>query len=133
MRDLSYKTCNWCTNTNTSPNTNTRKHQYEHRHQHKRQHKELNLIKKRCRTCLQGLLYYAIKIAATWVACKKLHATIPRPFTLRIYHRTIFKELMILIDFEQLFGDCVPICDCVSKIWHCLSTKFKKKLSIIPN
>ena len=82
--------------TNTSPNANTRKHQYEHRHQHKhkRQHKELNLIKKRCKTCLQWLLDYAIKIAATWVACKKLHATIPRPFTLRIYHRTILKEFL---------------------------------------
>ena len=32
--------------------------------------------------CLKGLLDYAIKIAATWVACKKLHARIARPFTL---------------------------------------------------
>ena len=41
--------------------------------------------------CLKGLLDYAIKIAATWVACKKLHARIARPFTLRIQHRAIFK------------------------------------------
>ena len=28
------------------------------------------------------------------------------------------------LDFQQRFGDCVPICDCVSKIWHCILTKF---------
>ena len=28
------------------------------------------------------------------------------------------------LDFQQRFGDCIPICDCVSKIWHCISTKF---------
>ena len=28
------------------------------------------------------------------------------------------------LDFQQRFGDCVPICDCVSKIYHCISTKF---------
>ena len=39
---------------------------------------------------VKGLLDYAIKIAATWVACKKLHARITRPFTLRIQHRAIF-------------------------------------------
>ena len=41
---------------------------------------------------IKGLLDYAIKIAATWVACKKLHARIARPFTLRIQHRAIFKK-----------------------------------------
>ena len=39
------------------------------------------------RLILKGLLDYAIKIAATWVACKKLHARIARPFTLRIQDR----------------------------------------------
>ena len=39
---------------------------------------------------LKGLLDYAIKIAATWVACKKLNARIARPFTLRIQHQAIF-------------------------------------------
>ena len=39
----------------------------------------------------KGLLDYGIKIAATWVACKKLHARIARPFTLRIQHQAIFK------------------------------------------
>ena len=39
---------------------------------------------------VKGLLDYAIKIAATWVACKKLHARIARTFTLRIQHRAIF-------------------------------------------
>ena len=29
---------------------------------------------------IKGLLDYAIKVAATWVACKKLHARIARPF-----------------------------------------------------
>ena len=37
---------------------------------------------------VKGLLDYAIKIAATWVACKKLHARIARPFTLRIQHQS---------------------------------------------
>ena len=37
---------------------------------------------------LKELLDYAIKIAATWVACKKLHARIARPFTLRINDQT---------------------------------------------
>ena len=41
-------------------------------------------------TTIKGLLDYAIKIAATWVACKKLHARIARPFTLHIQHRAIF-------------------------------------------
>ena len=41
---------------------------------------------------VKGLLDYAIKIAATWVACKKLHARIAWPFTLRIQHRAIFKK-----------------------------------------
>ena len=41
---------------------------------------------------IKGLLDYAIKIAATWVACKKLHARIARPFTLHIQHRAIFKS-----------------------------------------
>ena len=41
---------------------------------------------------LKGLLNYAIKIVATWVACKKLHARIARPFTPRIQHRAIFKK-----------------------------------------
>ena len=40
---------------------------------------------------LKGFLDYAIKIAATWVACEKLHAKIARPFTLGIQHRAIFK------------------------------------------
>ena len=44
------------------------------------------------RSSVKGLLDYAIKIAATWVACKKLHARIARPFTLRIQHRAIFKK-----------------------------------------
>ena len=44
------------------------------------------------RASLKGLLDYAIKIAATWVACKKLHARIARPFTLRIQHWAIFKR-----------------------------------------
>ena len=72
---------------------------------------------------LKRLLDYAIKIAATWVACQKLQARIARPFTLRIQHQAIFKRVYWL-DFQQRFGDCVPICDCVSKIWHCISTKF---------
>ena len=63
---------------------------------------------------LKGLLDYTIKIAATWVACKKLHARIARPFTLRIQHRAIFERVSV-IGFQQRFGDCVPICDCVSK------------------
>ena len=41
---------------------------------------------------VKGLLDYAIKIAAIWVACKKLQARIARPFTLRIQHRAIFKK-----------------------------------------
>ena len=46
--------------------------------------------------CLKGLLDYAIKIAATWVACKKLHARIARPFTLRIQHRAIFERVSVI-------------------------------------
>ena len=49
---------------------------------------------------VKGLLDYAIKIAATWVACKKLHAKIARPFTLRIYHRAIFKTSVSVIVFQ---------------------------------
>ena len=56
---------------------------------------------------LKGLLDYALKIATTWVACKKLHTRIARPFTLRIQHRAIFLKC---------FSYCVPICDCASKI-----------------
>ena len=44
---------------------------------------------------IKGLLDYAIKIAATWVACKKLQARIARPFTLRIQHRAIFKRVSV--------------------------------------
>ena len=51
---------------------------------------------------VKGLLDYAIKIAATWVACKKLHARIARPFTLRIQHRAIFKRASI-IGFSTAF------------------------------
>ena len=51
---------------------------------------------------LKGLLDYAIKIAATWVACKKLHARIARPFTLRIQHRAIFKRVSV-IGFSTAF------------------------------
>ena len=49
---------------------------------------------------VKGLLDYALKIAATWVACKKLHARIARPFTLRIYHRAIFKTSVSVIVFQ---------------------------------
>ena len=49
------------------------------------------------RVTIKGLLDYAIKIAATWVACKKLHARIARPFTLRIQHRAIFKTAFRLL------------------------------------
>ena len=49
---------------------------------------------------VKGLLDYAIKIAATWVVCKKLHARIARPFTLRIYHRAIFKTSVSVIVFQ---------------------------------
>ena len=49
---------------------------------------------------IKGLLDYAIKIAATWVACKKLHARIARPFTLRIQHRAIFKTSVSVIVFQ---------------------------------
>ena len=73
---------------------------------------------------LKGLLDYAIKIVATWVARKKLHARIARPFTLRIQHRAIIIKKFQWLDFQQRFGDCVPICDCVSKIWHCILNKF---------
>ena len=48
------------------------------------------------RAYLKGLLDYAIKIAATWVACKKWHARIARPFTLRIQHRAIFKRVSVI-------------------------------------
>ena len=58
---------------------------------------------------LKGLLDYAIKIAATWVACKKLHARIARSFTLRIASNT---EQFL----KQCFGYCIPSCDCVFKI-----------------
>ena len=51
---------------------------------------------------IKGLLDYAIKIAATWVACKKLHARIARPFTLRIQHRAIFKRVSV-IGFSTAF------------------------------
>ena len=51
---------------------------------------------------LKGLLDYAIKIAAIWVACKKLHARIARPFTLRIYHRAIFKTSVSVIVFQLM-------------------------------
>ena len=46
---------------------------------------------------IKGLLDYAIKIAATWVACKKLHARIARPFTLRIQHQAIFITVFRLL------------------------------------
>ena len=42
---------------------------------------------------LKGLLDYAIKIAATWVACKKLHARIAQPLTLNIQQRAICKRV----------------------------------------
>ena len=51
---------------------------------------------------VKGLFNYAIKIAATWVACKKLHARIARPFTLRIQHRAIFKRVSV-IGFSTAF------------------------------
>ena len=51
---------------------------------------------------IMGLLDYAIKIAATWVACKKLHARIARPFTLRIQHRAIFERVSV-IGFSTAF------------------------------
>ena len=57
---------------------------------------------KQCQLLLKGLLDYAIKIAATWVACKKLHARIARPFTLRIQHRAIFKRVSV-IGFSTAF------------------------------
>ena len=41
---------------------------------------------------VKRLLDYAIKIAATWVACKKLHSRIPWPFILRVRHRASFKS-----------------------------------------
>ena len=50
----------------------------------------------------KGLLDYAMKIAATWVACKKLHARIARPFTLRFQHRAILKRVS-LIGFSTAF------------------------------
>ena len=52
----------------------------------------------------KGLLDYAIKIAATWVACKKLHARIARPFTLRIQHRAIFISVSVIV---QILGNKV--------------------------
>ena len=45
---------------------------------------------------IKGLLDYAIKISATWVACKKLQPRIARPITLRIQHQAIFKRVSVI-------------------------------------
>ena len=50
----------------------------------------------------KGLLDYAIKIAATWVACNFLHARIARPFTLRIQHRAIFKIVSVIAFYVEI-------------------------------
>ena len=62
---------------------------------------------------VKGLLDYAIKIAATWVACKKLHARIARAFTLRIQHRAIFKRVSVIWFSTAFLWSC-------SNLWLCV-------------
>ena len=72
---------------------------------------------------LKGLLNYAIKIAATWVACKKLHARIARPFTLRIQHQSnnflnsvlviVFKFVMVLLKSDTAYPQNFTITTCI--------------------
>ena len=80
-----------------------------------------------------GLLDYAIKIAATWVACKNSHARIARPFTLRIQHRTIFKMFRLL--FSNLWSRFQSMADHSPRainIPHLLRLKIVK-ISVIKN
>ena len=82
---------------------------------------------------LMGLLDYAIKIAATWVVCKKLHARIAGHFTLRIQHRAIFKRFrwLILNSVSVIVFQFVIVCLKSDTVYQFNFAKKKKKNSFL--